>query len=435
MLDYEIISILVVALNFEKVLKGLENKRDEMVNLCCELIGFKSENPPANVADIAYFIRDYFKERGFKVNTYEPEKGKVSVSARLDGGEGRRLLWNGHMDVVPAGRRELWSTDPYVGVVRDGKIFGRGASDMKAGLAVAMVVAAHLSEIDASIRGGIQLDFVPDEETGGYHGTKYLVEEGISAGDACIVGEGTSSRVWGVAVRIAEKGILDLYISALGKTSHASVPFLGENAIEKLINLLLMIKKLENKKVQTPPVVQKIIEQRIPYYERIAKTSGVPAENYRTLFSKMTVNIGVIKGGVKTNVVPDYAEAKVDIRLLPGQDPEEVFSEIQKMVADSGIRGIGLDKDVALPSYENPDHPFVSLVKKCVAEITGAQQVNTIIGSGATDARYIRSLKGIPTVILGPGNESSHSANEYVDIEDMVTMSKIYSLIALNFLS
>ncbi|MGQ9722443.1 MAG: M20 family metallopeptidase [Candidatus Jordarchaeum sp.] len=422
-------------MKFERIVKGIENKRDEMVKLCCDLIGFKSENPPANVTDIAYFIRDYFEERGFKVSTYETKKGKVNVSARLEKGEGKKLLWNGHMDVVPAGRRENWATDPFIGVVRDGKIFGRGASDMKSGVAAAMVMASQLSEMDADFNGRIQLDFVPDEETGGYHGTKYLVERGLSLGDACIVGEGTSSRVWGIAVRIAEKGILDLKISALGKTSHASVPFLGENAIDKLMRVLSIVKEMENKKIELPPIVQRIIDQSMLYYEGIAKYYSLPTDVFRQLFSKMTINIGVIKGGVKTNVVPDYAEAKVDIRLLPGQNPEETYSEIERKVHDSGIRGIGLDKDVALPSYENPDGAFVTLVKRCVAEITGAEQVNTIIGSGATDARYIRSLRGIPTVILGPGNQSSHSANEYVDIMDMVIMSKIYTLIALEFLS
>jgi succinyl-diaminopimelate desuccinylase len=425
----------VAVLKFEKIIRGMEEKRDEMVKLCCDLIGFKSENPPANVTDIAHFVRDYFRERGFRVNTYEPKKGRINVSARLEKGEGRRLLWNGHMDVVPAGRRENWSTDPYVGVVRDGKIFGRGASDMKSGLAAAMVMASYLSEIDADFNGSIQLDFVPDEETGGYHGTKFLIEKGISVADACIVGEGTASRVWGIAVRIAEKGILDLKVSAHGKTSHASVPFIGENAIDKLIGVLSIVKELENTKVETPPVVQKIINQSMPYYDKISKYFGFPVDIFKELFSKMTVNIGIIRGGVKTNVVPDYAEAKVDIRLLPGQNPYEVFSDIVKRVADSGINGIELNKDFALPSYENPDGPFVSLVKKCVAEVTGAEEVNTIIGSGATDARYIRSLKRIPTVILGPGNHTSHSANEYVEIEDMVTISKIYSKIALEFLS
>jgi succinyl-diaminopimelate desuccinylase len=425
----------VTGLRFGKVVKGIESKREEMVKLCCDLIGFKSENPPANVTDMAYFIRDYFKERGFKVSTYEPKRGKISVSARLEKGEGKRLLWNGHMDVVPSGRRESWSTDPYMGVVRDGKIFGRGASDMKSGVAAAMVMASYLSEIDAHFSGGIQLDFVPDEETGGEYGTKYLVERGISVGDACIVGEGTSSRTWGIAVRLAEKGILDIKVSVWGRTSHASLPFLGENAIDKLIRVLLMIKELENKKIETPPIVQKIIEQSMPYYERVAKSFDVPFDNFKQLFGKMTVSIGTVRGGIKTNVVPDYAEAKVDIRLLPGQNPEEVFSEVVKKVADSGIRGVLLKKDVALPSYENPEDPFVSLVKRSVSEITGEEQVFTIIGSGATDARYIRSLRGIPTVILGPGNESAHSANENIDIEDMVLISKIYTLIALEFLS
>lgn len=419
----------------EKIVKGIEDKRNEMVKLCCDLISFKSENPPANVEDIAYFVRDYFRERGFRVNTYEPKKGKVSVSARLERGEGKRLLWNGHIDVVPAGRRENWRTDPYQGVVRDGKIFGRGAADMKAGVAAAMVMASHLAEVDADISGSIQLDIVPDEETGGQYGTKYLVEKGISVGDACIVGEGSSSKRWGVIVGVAEKGIIDLKVSARGRTAHASLPFLGENAIDKLIRVLGMIKELEQRKIETPPVVKKIIEESMPFYESISERFGFSVDDFRQLFSKMTVNIGVVMGGVKTNVVPDYAEAKVDIRLLPGQNPEEVFSEIVKRINNSGIEGIEMEKDVAFPSYENPDGPFVSLVKRCVAEVTGVERVNTIIGSGATDARYIRGIRGIPTVILGPGNESSHSANEYIDIEDMVLISKIYTLIALEFLS
>ncbi|MEM3525775.1 MAG: ArgE/DapE family deacylase [Candidatus Jordarchaeaceae archaeon] len=422
-------------MRFEKVVKGIEGKRDEMVKLCCELIGFKSENPPANVTDIAYFIRDYFKDRGFRVRTYEPKKGKVSVSAKLEKGEGKRLLWNGHVDVVPAGKRENWKTDPYVGVVHEGKIFGRGASDMKAGIAAAMVMASHLSEADIDFSGSIQLDFVPDEETGGNYGTKYLVEKGISVGDACIVGEGTSSRAWGIAARIAEKGILDLKVSVHGKTSHASLPFLGDNAIDKLVRVLSIVKELENKKVETPPIVRRIIEESMPYYEIISKSFDIPFDNFKHLFNKMTVSVGMIRGGVKTNVIPDYAEASVDIRLLPGQNPEEVFSEIVRKIDESGIKGVALERDVALPSYENPEDPFVSLVKSSISEVTGQKQVFTIIGSGATDARYIRSLRGIPTVILGPGNESGHSANENIDIEDIVLIAKIYTLIALKFLS
>ena len=150
------------------ILNEIGNREDEIVKLCCELIGFKSVNPPGDVSDIAGFVKDYLLSRGFRVETLAPEKDRVNVIASYRGGNSNKtLVWNGHLDVVPPGRIEEWRSDPYKGTLRGSMIVVRGAADMKGSIASALEAASIISEKDFEINGNLTFHFVPDEETTG----------------------------------------------------------------------------------------------------------------------------------------------------------------------------------------------------------------------------------------------------------------------------
>jgi succinyl-diaminopimelate desuccinylase len=421
---------------YKEIVNEIGNREDQIVKLCCELIGFKSENPPGDVTDIAGFLKDYLVDRGFEVETVVPEKGRINVIASLCSEKKKTLVWNGHMDVVPPGKIDLWRTKPYEGVVKGSMVVGRGAADMKGSIASALVAASVLVEKNTQLGGNLLFHFVPDEETFAAYGTGFLVDKGYYSGvDACIVGEGTSSQAWGPAISVAEKGILALRVKASGRSAHASMPFLGENAIDKLIRIILKIEELGRVELRVDQRLLQLFDMGKPFYSMFPKLLGVGMNEIEKIYTHLTFNPGIIKGGIKSNVVPDEAEAELDVRVMPLMDLEEALTRIEQIVRDSGIKGVKVEPfERCEPSYQDPSAPLVQLARNCVSQAWG-KEPTLLIEPGATDARFIRNKLGIPTVCFGPVSETAHSANEYVMKKDLTLSSKAYALIAMEFLS
>lgn len=419
------------------VLNEIGNREDAITRLCCDLIKFKSENPPGDVGDIAGFIKDYMIGKGFAVETVSSDKGRVNLIASLRSrGARRKLVWNGHMDVVPPGRIDAWKSNPWEGVVKGSMIIGRGAADMKGSIASALQAASVIAEKDIELDGTLTFHFVPDEETMGKFGTGLLVDKGYySDVDACVVGEGTMNQLWGPTVALAEKGILTLRVRASGRSAHASMPFLGENAIDKLVRIIPRIEELGQADIKVDQRLINLFDAGKPFYSMLTKILGLSIDQMERLYTHLTFSPGMIKGGIKSNVVPDDAEAEIDVRVMPLGDLESALAQIENAVKKSGIGGIKIESlEKVEPSYQDPNAPFVELVKRCVSQVWG-RETATMIMPGGTDARFIRNKLGIPTVVLGPVSESAHSANEYVMKKDLTLCSKIYALIALEFLS
>jgi succinyl-diaminopimelate desuccinylase len=422
--------------NPKNILDEIGNRENEIVNLCRRLIGFKSVNPPGDVRDIAGFIKDYLLGIGFKVETVSAENDRINIIASLHGRGRRTLVWNGHMDVVPPGKPENWRSDPYEGTERGSMLVGRGAADMKGAIASALEAASIIVEKEAELEGTLTFHFVPDEETNGKYGTSFLVEKGYySDVDACIVGEGSCSQAWGPAVCVAEKGALTLRIKAAGRSAHASMPFLGENAIDKLIRVIPKVEALSQETVKIDPKLVDLFNRGKAFYSILNKMLGLSFEQIERLYTRLTFNLGMIKGGIKSNVVPDDAAVEIDVRVPPLGNLKEVLNQIDRVIKDSGVKGITIEQlDDVEPSYQDPTAPIVELARKCMSQVWGREPALMII-PGATDARFIRNRLAIPTVVLGPTSETAHGANEYVMKKDLTLCSKTYALIALEFLS
>jgi len=257
----------------------------EVINLASELIQVPSENPPGNMKEIAILIRDYLKRAGLSVVSSESTSGKTNIVAELDFGDGPTLILNGHMDVVPAGDLNQWSWDPFGGELQDGYLLGRGASDMKAGLAGLLVALKRIALSD-NLHGHVILMAVPDEETGGEFGTRWLLENGIT-GDACLIAEPS-----GINPTIG--------------------PVVGTNAIHLMKDVIDTIYSLWDTEWPIPETARRLIAQS----REILKEEGhiAPA----SVLDRVTVNVGTISGGEKVNMIPSQCEAAFDMRIPIG---------------------------------------------------------------------------------------------------------------------
>jgi len=400
-----------------------EIRGEEVLELACRLIRIPSENPPGDVSEIAGFVEDRLSGLGVSVERYEPVKGRVNIVARIGKGGGKELVFNGHMDVVPAGDRSRWSFDPFLGEVKNGYLLGRGASDMKGGLAGIIYAFEKLIKYEKELEGELALVCVADEETGGENGTGYLVSQGIAVGSSVVIAEPTGMDL----INLGEKGALWMRITIYGKPIHGSLsPYAGESAILKAADLmkeLLSVTELE-------PRIREDVKAIIEESKKIAeKLSGI--KSIGRILDHPTINFGMIKGGTKINVVPEKCEVDVDIRVPVGMASEEVAEYVKKIVSKYGGEVSYFAKGNA--NYTQPSSEIVEIAKSNVKQILGVEP-KLFVQWASSDAKFYRR-KGVPTIHYGPAEvEVIHGYNERVRAEDVVKACKVYAGIALDYL-
>jgi succinyl-diaminopimelate desuccinylase len=381
-------------------------KKKELVDLTIRLVQTPTENPPGNEKVAAQFLKPLLSKMGFKTKTVLSPKGRWNLVAEKRWGRGgRTLIFNGHLDVVPAGDPSQWRYPPFQGKLHKGRIYGRGASDMKSGI-TSFIHA--LSAIDRSKihlhQGAVILHLVSDEESHGHQGMGFLTQEGGIQGDAVLVGEPTDLHSV-----IAHKGALWLRISTFGKSAHSAKPHWGVNAIEKMMKL----------------------------GDRL---NSIPLEKEHPLLGQPTLSIGTIRGGTKINIVPDRCEIEVDRRMLPGEKKEEVFAEVKQILdslqsQDPFFQYRVEEIDFAEPSEVNPEEEIVKIGVEAVQEVMGKKLLLEAF-SGFTDSRFYINQCHIPTLIFGPGETNQiHTTDESVEVEALVHAAHIYGLILINYLS
>lgn len=370
---------------------------ESLVKLLQELIQTVSTNPPGEEITLATWVADFLKKGGLDVELLPFNEKRANVVARIKGSEEKPgLIFSAHFDTVPAGEIP-WKFDPFSGVVHDNKIYGRGAADMKGGMAAMLKAAEVLSKSGVKLKGDLILALTSGE-TSNCIGAKKLIEQGkISNAGAMLVSEPT-----GLNVYIAEKGAFWVRAKALGKTAHAAMPRYGKNAIITMTEFLSKLKKFDFKARPHP------------------------------LLGKPTLAVGTIHGGITINVIPDACEAEIDIRLLPGQDPNEVLSKLKQLRAGR----IQFEViDFKKPVETDPQDPFVKIAVNSVASIVGKRPRPRGV-SYFTDGTIIANSLNIPMVIIGPADTAmTHQPNEYVEIPKLIDATKIFCLIALRTIS
>ena len=378
---------------------------DEVVEVLRELIRRPSQNPPGNEKVVAEYIHNTMKDWGFGPQyVYKPEPERPSVVVVYKGTEGKpRLVLNGHIDVVPEGDPERWSVPPFEGIFKEGKIYGRGACDMKGGVAAAIIAARAIKESGVKLRGDLVLQFAMGEETG-EAGTKSMLEEGFG-GDWAIVLEPSDMRVM-----TAEKGLAWYHFNLKGRPTHASRPHQGINAINKAVKLISAIQR---------------------YHEEIGNRT-------HPLCGKAVCSVTMIKAGTKENVIPESCWLAIDRRIIPGEAVEQVDEEIEAIVRrlyeEDPDFNCEWKRVMVYESAEIPmDHEIAEVVSKHTEKVIGhvPPPGGTI---ASTDQRNFINDAGIPAITWGPGWGKSHEFDEYVEVSQVVDCAKILVLTILDLL-
>ena len=396
----------------------VEKNKDELLKLCSDLIRIPSVNPPGDVEEIVKYICDYLAKNNVSYEVLRPTPGTPDIVAIYGKPTGKKLILNGHCDVVPIGDRERWAFDPFSGEIRDGKILGRGTSDMKCGLAGLIFAMCLLAKNNIDIDGEIILTVVPDEETFGDWGTKWLTESGTVKGDACIIGEPTGY----FNCEIGQKGNASFRLIAEGTPAHGSLsPFVGENAIVKLLKVLSRVDKIRDIVPRYSDDVAKVMQESRDMAKKLIAGNGA-----WHVVNHCTVNIGTIKGGTKVNMVADHAEAEIDVRTPIGVTVEMVEEEVVKILREADVSGVRYEMLYnAEANSTDQKADIVEAVAENVKDVWG-EELNRTYQWASSDARYFRYL-GIPTLQYGPANlEGIHAYNETVDVEDVINATKVY---------
>jgi acetylornithine deacetylase/succinyl-diaminopimelate desuccinylase-like protein len=360
---------------------GVEDPRA----LLADLVGIDSINPSlvpggAGEAEIARFVGGWLEQRGLEVDLADAEPGRPNVVARARGrGGGRTLLLNAHMDTVGV----EGMADPFAARTEGDRMYGRGAYDMKAGLAAIMVAAANA--VGRGLAGDVVVAAVCDEEFASA-GSR-AVAETVTA-DGAIVTEPTGERI---EVAVAHKGFTWHRIVVNGRAAHGSRPQDGIDAIARMGNVLVAIDGMA---------------------ERLAREPGHP------LLGPGSIHASIIEGGRELSTYPERCTLELERRTLPGETVEVVEAELSAML--DGIRDAGHELDAELHTTLVRD-PFqveadAGIVRAAVEALgTGTP----VIGVPYWADSAIFSAAGIPTVIFGPGGEGAHAAVEWVDLAQL----------------
>ncbi len=417
----------------EGIKKKVRTCESEIVSLCSKLIRFPTVSP-GETRECADFIKSYFDDLGIETSFHEKKRNKTNVRVKLPGKQDRKLIWLGHLDVVPAGLPEKWTHEPFGGEVVDGRVYGRGSGDMKGSCAAAMVAAKVLSETDEDMRAAVDLWFTCDEETGAHDGTRWLVEKGLLSGEVCLIGDAFGSAPRQPSIDAGCKGYLRMRIRASGKTAHASAPFRGDNAIDKLVSAVERAKRIRDYAFDLPEGLKPLAESTIRLVLKEKDWTESQKSAILRLFNYPTFSLDLIEGGVKLNVVPDSAEASFDIRVTPGVDPKLVEREIFGMFEGVGSEGLQVETiGVEDGYYERWDIPFAESLKKAVRLTVGREPLPRIV-MGSTDAILVKKGSDIPCLGFGAGDEGlAHAPNEYVTIENLVMAAQVYAVLPLVF--
>lgn len=370
--------------------------KEETIELLQQMIGFKTVNEPGDELPLAKFIKQKLDEIGVESVVDDLGNNRGNVIGRLRGsGEREALLFNGHLDTVPPGDIE-WEHGAYSGKVVDGKIYGRGSADMKGGLAAMLIALKAVKRAGWKLKGDFIYSATAGEETVSIGAVKFVEDGGLDGVGAIIIGEPSS-----IGINIAEKGAFWIEITTYGKTAHGAFPEKGINAVVNMNALL-----------------SELISYKFKYDEN--EILGHP-----------TMNISTIKGGVKTNVVPDKCSITIDMRTVPGMDHKEIVKDFEKIIEKLSNEIDDFKADIKILNDRaavetKANHPFVKLAEEIVKEEFGrdikAQGVNFY-----TDASIFLPAKQIPCIFSGPGDASmAHQPNEHITIDSLMESVQFY---------
>jgi succinyl-diaminopimelate desuccinylase len=407
-----------------KLLERIESDRDVLIDFLRGFIRCPSPNPPGDTRAAAAHIRKLLDGRGIDYRIIAPQERMPNIVAAFAAGKlGRHLALNGHIDVFPVGDGEGWSQDPWGGALVDGRIYGRGACDMKCGTTASLFTFLYLHELREELCGRLTLSCVSDEETFGPWGARYLAEHHPEVfGDCCLNGEPSSP----LTLRFGEKGPLWLEFTVKTRGAHGAYTHLSKSATGLAAKLIGDLERLADIPAPEASNLAAALEEAA---EIIEKAYGPGASK---IVRRVTVNPGVVRGGLKVNMVAAECTFELDVRVPNGLDAPPILAEIDKIVArypEASYRQINYNP----PSWCPPDSEMAQLVRANARAVAGIDPV-PVISLGGTDARLWR-YKDLPAIVYGPSPTGMGSTDEHVSVEEFFHVVRCHVLSAYDYMS
>ena len=366
------------------------------------------ERPSVTPADEGALdvLIEFLEPLGFEIHdlTLEDPAGEPTrnVYARL-GTEGPNFCWAGHTDVVPPGDPADWTTDPFTPDIRDGKLYGRGAADMKCAVACMMTATSRfLADKGPDFGGSISFLITGDEEGDATNGTKKVLDWLQARGetiDACVVGEPTNPENVSDMIKIGRRGSMNVWLTVDGVQGHSAYPHLADNPIHKMLRLL-------------------------------SSLTEVPLDEGSDHFQPSTLQVTTLDvGNAATNVIPAKAEARVNIRFNDLHSSASVEKLLRDRLNQAG-GGYDMRVRVSGESFLTPPGQLSEVVAGAVEAVTGTAPELSTTG-GMSDARFIKDH--CPVVELGLINLTAHKVDEFSTLDDIAALDKIYTRVLEGF--
>jgi len=406
-------------MSLSPALQNVINSRQEMTQFMVDMLKIKAVNPDVGGKgeyERAIFVQKWLENHGAKVSRFDLPDSRVSEGVRVnlttivEGTDRSKTLWfAAHLDTVPEGARELWNTDPYDPVVKDGKVFGRGSEDNGQAVVSTLFAFKALKTLQAKPTVNVGFAYVSDEETGSKYGVIPMVEKGVFKPQDMAIVPDTGSKD-GSEIEVAEKSILWLKITTKGKQVHGALPYKGLNAYRIGMKFALQVDEL--------------------LHSKYSETDGLfdpPASTFEP--TKHELNVDNI------NTVPGLDVQYFDCRILTKYKLSEVMKDIEnaklKIENETGARieltPIQFEENVA-PTPVNS--VIVQKLRSALKELRGVEGKPIGIGGGTVGSYFRR--KGINTAVWSTLDDMAHQPNEYCKIDNLVNDAKIFVHVALN---
>ncbi len=407
----------------ERLWKALDERHDELVQLVANLVRFPSTL--GNEAEAQHFIADYLRESGMETDVWDideslkeldeagdsgvPFAGRPNVAGTAKGSEGwRSLILNGHIDVVSPEPVSDWTHDPWAAEIVEGRMYGRGALDMKSGVAVNMFLPRVLRDLGITLKGDLIVQSVIEEECTG--NGAFDASRRYSA-DAVVVTEPSRGNYTNVHV-----GVMWFRVLVSGRSAHAAVAPTGVNAISKTVPIILALEELDRKMNET--IHPAFADQEHP----------------------INLNIGVIRGGDWPSTVPGECELHCRLSFFPGTPVKEIRKQVEAAVQSAAEQDDWLREHPPVVSYDgfqtsgssvSPDEPSVIALGEWHRTVTG-EEMTMQAQTGVNDMRYF-NFKGVPAGCYGASGANAHAADEWLDLASLNRTAKVVGAFVLEW--
>ncbi len=412
----------------EQVFKAVEQKRERIIALLQDLIKIPTVVPPGNnYVDMVDFLEPLFRKLGFRTERvivpeqhikaipYPLEGPRINLVATREHDKKEDVTIYAHMDVVPI--EEPWTKEPFAGIVENGKLYGRGACDMKSGIASMLVAIEVIDELNLTPHFNLTCTLCTDEEIGVYPGIYHLAKEGYVKGHILNTELGTQIPI----IMAGVAGMVDVTIRTKGRSCHSGMNFLGINAIEAMVPILDELLELKQEVERR--------ESEIPIVP-IMRSLGAPSDRMTPMF-----NLDIIRGGTKSNIVPSDCELIINRRYIPEENYDDIVEEIRAAIERGKAKSKALDVEVTFihanpPFKADPESKYAKKLREALKAVHGYRDSDFVFGgaSASTDMGFVavalNTNKFIGIGALTLDNISAHRPDEWVRIDDLLNMTK-----------